>query len=255
MGVAVKHQGNYELLTGNEVGVLLADYLLSQKKEAGTLPQNPILVKTIVTTDLVKKICAEYGAKTEEVLTGFKYIGELISDLEKEGRKDDYLLGFEESYGYLTGTHVRDKDGVNGALSIIEMTAYYKKQGCTLVDKLNQIYAKYGLYEHQLLSYSFEGASGNLEMKQRLKKLRDNLPEEIANVKVATTIDYLTQTQFRLPKANVLSFELEDGSKIIVRPSGTEPLIKTYLSVCFDKSGNATRLAEFKEYLDGLFAD
>lgn len=253
VGIAVKHQGEYVLLTGNEVGILLTDYLLGLKKTAGAMPKNPIVVKTIVTTDLVKKLCADYGVKVVEVLTGFKYIGEVISGLEKEGRKDDYLLGFEESYGYLTGAHVRDKDGVNGALSIVEMASYYKAKGKTLVDAIGEIYAKYGLYEQTLLSYSFEGASGNLEMKKRLKELRENLPQEIAGVKVAETIDYLTQTKLKLPKANVLSFELEDGSKIIVRPSGTEPLIKTYLSVCFDKAKNKERLDAFTAYLGGLF--
>ena len=201
----------------------------------------------------MKKLCAEYGVSVVEVLTGFKYIGEVISGLEKDGRKDDYLLGFEESYGYLTGTHVRDKDGVNGALSIVEMASYYKAKGKTLVDAIGEIYAKYGLYEQTLLSYSFEGASGNLEMKKRLKDLRENLPQEIVGVKIKETIDYLTQTKMNLPKANVLSFELEDGSKIIVRPSGTEPLIKTYLSVCFDKTKNAERLNAFTAYLGGLF--
>lgn len=255
VGIAVKNGETYELLSGNEVGVLLTDYLLKIKKAAGTLPKKPVVVKTIVTTDLVKKIGAEYGVELMEVLTGFKYIGECISALEKEGRAADYLIGFEESYGYLTGTHVRDKDGVNGALAIIEMTAYYKKQGLTLVDRLAQIYEKYGLYEQRLLTYSFEGASGNAEMKKRLKNLRENLPDEIMGVKVERTVDYLTQTLLPLPKADVLSFELADGSKVIVRPSGTEPLIKTYLSVCFDKKQNAARLLAFNAYLDGLFAN
>ena len=163
------------------------------------MPKNPIIVKTIVTTDLVKKIAKEYGIEIIEVLTGFKYIGEVISNLESLGRKQDYLLGFEESYGYLSGAHVRDKDGVNGALIIAEMTAFYKKQGLTLVDKLNELYSKYGLYEHKLLSYTFEGASGHQEMKIRLKNLRDNLPSEITGVKVLKTIDYLTQTEYNLP--------------------------------------------------------
>ena len=254
VGVAVKHGNDYKLLSGNEVGVLLTDYLLCVKKEKQTLPKQPIIIKTIVTTDLVKKIAKEYGFEVVEVLTGFKYIGEIISKLEKENRKEDYLLGFEESYGYLSGTHVRDKDGVNGALIICEMTAYYKKQGLTLVDKLLQMYDKYGLYEHQLLSYSFEGASGNSEMKKRLIALRENLPKSISGIEVATTIDYLTQTQFDLPKANVLSFEMVDGSKIIIRPSGTEPLVKAYLTVCFDEKENAIRLSEYKNYLDNLFA-
>ena len=254
VGIAVKHNGEYKLLTGNEVGVLLTDYLLYVKKSNGSLPKNPIIVKTIVTTDLVKRIAKEYNIEVIEVLTGFKYIGEVISNLEKENKKDLYLLGFEESYGYLSGAHVRDKDGVNAALIISEMTAFYKKQGITLVDKINEIYQKYGLYEHKLLSYNFEGASGNQEMKIRLKALRENLPQTIAGVQVLKTIDYLTQTEYALPRANVLSFEMIDGSKIIIRPSGTEPLVKSYLTVCFDEQKNKERLEAYKTYLDSLFA-
>ena len=253
VGVAVKHNGKYELITGNEVGILLTDYLFSKLKENGEVLSHPIVVKTIVTSDLVKKLASEYNFEVVEVLTGFKYIGEVISNLEKQNQQQNFVLGFEESYGYLSGTHVRDKDGVNGALIITEMTAFYKNQGLTLVDKLNQIYQKYGLYEHKLLSYSFEGASGNQNMKNLLKALRENLPDEIVGVKVAKSIDYLTQTEFNLPKSNVLSFEMVDGSKIIIRPSGTEPLIKAYLSVCFDKKKNEHRLQVYKEYLAKLF--
>ncbi len=255
VGVAVKHGEDYKLLTGNEVGVLLTDYLLCVKKEKGVLPKNPIIVKTIVTTDLVKRIAKDYGLEVIEVLTGFKYIGEVISTLEKEKKQGDYLLGFEESYGYLSGTHVRDKDGVNAAMLVSEMAAFYKKQGLTLVDKINAIYTKYGLYEHRLLSYNFEGASGNQEMKKRLKALRENLPEKIAGVEVVNRIDYLTQTQYNLPKANVLSFELADGSKLIIRPSGTEPLVKAYLTACFNKEKNQERFDAFTSFLNGLFAN
>lgn len=255
VGIAVKHGTGYKLLTGNEVGVLLTDYMLAVKKASGSLVENPIIVKTIVTTDLVKKIAKEYGIEIIEVLTGFKYIGEVISKLEKQGKKGDYLLGFEESYGYLSGTHVRDKDGVNAALIICEMAAYYKKQGMTLVDKINALYARYGLYEHKLLSFSFEGASGNQEMKNRLKALRENLPKTIAGVCVAKTVDYLTQTQYDLPKANVLSFEMADGSKVIIRPSGTEPLVKAYLTVCFNEKENAERFEAYTNYLNSLFME
>ena len=254
VGIAVKHDGEYKLLTGNEVGVLLTDYILKVKKANGTLPARPVIVKTIVTTDLVKRIASEYNVEIFEVLTGFKYIGEIISGLEKANDKDSYLLGFEESYGYLSGTHVRDKDAVNASLIICEMAAFYKKQGLTLVDKINEIYNRYGLYEHKLLTYSFEGASGNQEMKKRLKNLRANLPSTIAGIEIKKTIDYLTQTEYDLPKANVLSFEMVDGSKVIVRPSGTEPLVKCYLTVCFDKERNQARLQDYKNYLDGLFA-
>ncbi len=253
VGVAVKHNGEYKLITGNEVGILLTDYLFSSYLKNGNAPKNPIVVKTIVTTDLVKKLAEKYGFEVVEVLTGFKYIGEVISNLEKQNQKQRFVLGFEESYGYLSGTHVRDKDGVNGALIITEMTAFYKNQGLTLVDKLEQIYKEYGFYEHQLLSFNFEGASGNQDMKNLLKNLRENLPSEVVGVKVAKSIDYLTQTEYDLPKSNVLSFELIDGSKIIIRPSGTEPLIKAYLTVCFDKKKNEHRLRVYKEYLTKLF--
>ena len=153
----------------------------------------------------------------------------------------------------MSGSHVRDKDGVNGALIITEMTAFYKKQGLTLVDKIQQLYKKYGLYEHKLISFTFEGASGNQEMKKRLKLLRESLPKQILGVPVKKCIDYSTQSEFDLPKANVLSFEMTDGSKIIIRPSGTEPLIKAYLTVCFDSQENQKRINEYKEYLNGLF--
>ena len=254
VGIAVKHGEEYQLLSGNEVGVLLTEYLLEVKKANGTLPNRPIIVKTIVTTDLVKKIAKDYGLEIIEVLTGFKYIGEVISNLEKENKQGDYLLGFEESYGYLSGAHVRDKDGVNAAMLICEMAAFYKKQGITLVDKMQSLYDRYGLYEHKLLTYSFEGASGNQEMKTRLKNLRDNLPKTIAGVSVETTIDYLTQTKYNLPKANVLSFEMTDGSKVIIRPSGTEPLVKAYVTVCFDKAENKKRFEAYTNYLENLFA-
>ncbi len=255
VGVAVKHKGEYKLLSGNEIGVLLTDYLFNVQKERGTLPKNPVVVKTIVTTDLVKKLANKHGFEVVEVLTGFKYIGEVISNLEANGEVNRFVLGFEESYGYLSGAHVRDKDGVNGSLIISEMTAYYKDQGLTLVDKIEQLYVEYGLYEHKLLTYTFEGASGNAEMKRRLALLRSNLPDEIVGVPVTSYIDYLTQEKYPLPKANVLSFELSDGCKIIVRPSGTEPLIKCYLTVCFDKAKNTVRLRAYKGFLDKLFAN
>ena len=255
VGVAVKHNGKYQLLSGNEVGILLTDYLFTALNNSGKMPKKPVVVKTIVTTDMVKKMAKDYGFNVVEVLTGFKYIGEVISKLEKQNQSDSFVLGFEESYGYLSGAHVRDKDGVNGALIICEMTAFYKNNGKTLVDRINELYEKYGLYEHKLLTYTFEGASGNQEMKKRLKLLRENLPSQVAGVKLKSCVDYLTQTEFDLPKSNVLSFELVDGSKIIVRPSGTEPLIKAYLTVCFNKQLNGERLDEFKNYLDKLFAN
>ncbi len=253
VGTAVMHEGEMVLLTGNNIGVLLADYLLKRKKEKGELPKNPVIVKTIVTTELVKKVASEYGAEVRDVLTGFKYIGDVIAKLEKAGEKERYILGFEESYGYLTGTYVRDKDAVNASMLIAEMTAHYKKQGKTLVAVLNDIYARFGEYEHKLCSYEFPGVEGNDKMKKILADLRANMPTEIAGKKVTKCVDYLTQTESDLPKANVLSFFMEDGSQLIIRPSGTEPLVKTYLTSALDKERNAVRFEEMKEYLAKIF--
>ena len=253
VGTAVMHNGEMQLLTGNHIGVLLSDYLLARKKEMGVLPEKPIIVKTIVTTELVKKVAGQYGAEVKDVLTGFKYIGDVIAKLEKAGEKDRYVLGFEERYGYLTGTYVRDKDAVNASMLIAEMTAYYKKKGVTLVDKLNEIYDKFGLYEHKLCSYEFPGVEGNDKMKQILASIRANMPSEIAGVKVIKSIDYLTQTEDDLPKANVLSFFMEDGSQMVIRPSGTEPLVKTYLTSALDKERNEVRFSQMLEYLAEIF--
>lgn len=253
VGTAVMHDGEPVLLTGNNIGVLLTDYLLRRRKENGTLPHAPIIVKTIVTTELVKKVAAEYGAEVVDVLTGFKYIGDVIARLEARGEADRYVLGFEESYGYLTGTYVRDKDAVNASMLIAEMTAYYKKQGKTLVDRLNEIYAKYGLYEHKLCSYAFPGAEGNDKMKQLLAGLRENMPTVLADAKVVKSVDYLTQTEADLPKSNVLSFFMEDGSQVVIRPSGTEPLVKIYMTAARDKEKNAQKFEKLQAELAEIF--
>lgn len=254
VGIAVKTSDGMKLMTGNEVGVLLTDYLLKIRKEAGTLPERPVIVKTIVTTELAKKVAQPYNAEVKDVLTGFKYIGDVIAKLERKGEENRYLLGFEESYGYLSGTYVRDKDAVNGSMLIAEMAAYYKKQGKSLVDRINEIYAKYGLYAHKLLTYEFAGASGHDKMAKLLADLRQNLPGVIAGEKVVKTIDYLTQTEADLPKSNVLSFFMEDGSQVVVRPSGTEPLIKVYLTACKDEKSNAEKFAAMKAQLDEILS-
>ena len=253
MGTAVLHNGEYRLISGNEMGVLLSDFLLKKKKEDGTLPKNPVLVKTIVTTNLINKIASEYDAQVENVLTGFKYIGDVIGKLEKKNEDYRYVLGFEESYGYLAGTYVRDKDAVVASMLVAEMCAYYKKQGKTLVDRINEIYAKYGLYSHKTISFEFAGAEGNATMKRLLKKVRENRPIAFAGNKVINPIDYLTQTQFDLPKANVLAFPMEDGSQVIIRPSGTEPLIKMYITACKTKEENEKQIAQIIEELNILF--
>lgn len=254
VGIAVKHHGEYKLMSGNEVGVLLTDYLLKKKKANGTLAERPIIVKTIVTTELVRKVSAPFGAEVKDVLTGFKYIGDVIAKLEAKGEENRYVLGFEESYGYLSGSYVRDKDGVEASMLIAEMAAMYKREGKTLVDVMNAVYAEHGLYEHKLLSKEFAGADGSVKMQQLLGALRERLPEEIGGVKVIKTVDYLTQTEVELPRSNVLSFAMEDGSQVIIRPSGTEPLIKMYLTSCLDAAQNARRFELIEKWIEETFA-
>ena len=253
VGTAVLHEGKYVLLTGNEVGVLLTDYLLAKKKENGTLPDSPVIVKTIVTTDLIRKVAAPYNAEIFDVLTGFKYIGDVIAKLERKGEEGRYLLGFEESYGYLSGTYVRDKDAVNASMLVAEMTAYYKKKNMTLVDRLNEIYSGYGYYEHKLMSFDFPGADGQAKLKSLLENIRKNLPESIAGSKVVRFVDYLTQTEADLPKSNVLSFTMEDASKLIIRPSGTEPMVKMYLTATKSVEENSAKFALMKTELERMF--
>lgn len=253
VGTAVLHGGEYVLLTGNEVGVLLTDYLLSMKKENNTLPPRPVIVKTIVTTDLVRKVAAEYDAEIFDVLTGFKYIGDVIGKLERKGEENRYVLGFEESYGYLSGTYVRDKDAVNASMLVAEMTAYYKKKNMTLVDRLNEIYDRFGYYEHKLISFDFPGADGQAKLSRLLAQLRADLPRELADRKVVKVIDYLTQTEADLPKSNVLSFTADDGTKLIIRPSGTEPIIKMYLTATKSKHENEEIFAKMQKMLEQIF--
>lgn len=254
VGIAVKHHGEYKLMSGNEVGVLLTDYLLKKKKANGTLAERPVIVKTIVTTELVRKVAAPFGAEVKDVLTGFKYIGDVIAKLEAKGEENRYVLGFEESYGYLSGSYVRDKDGVEASMLIAEMAAMYKREGKTLVDVMNAVYAEHGLYEHKLLSKEFAGADGSVKMQQLLGALRERLPDEIGGVKVIKTVDYLTQTEVELPRSNVLSFAMEDGSQVIIRPSGTEPLIKMYLTSCLDAAQNARRFELIEKWIEETFA-
>ena len=252
MGIAVRHNNDYRLMTGNEVGVLLTDFLFSKRKENGTLPKVPVLVKTIVSTNLAVEVAKEYGAEVHNVLTGFKYIGDVIGKLEAKGEADRFVLGFEESYGYLSGSYVRDKDAVVASMLTAQMTAYYKNKGMTLVDRINQIYAKFGHYEHRLKSYEYAGAEGNAKMKELLSDLRANLPKSVGGVKVVDTIDYLTQDRFDLPKSNVLSFTLENGCSFIVRPSGTEPLIKVYYTAAKTPEENKKLFESMQEYADSV---
>ncbi len=234
VGIAVRDNGEYKLMTGNEVGAMLCEYLLSELKAKGKLPENPVIVKTIVTTPLISAICKEYNADMRDLLTGFKYIGECITELEAAGEEHRYILGLEESYGYLTGIHARDKDAVNGAMIICEMAAFYKTKGITLWQFMNSIYEKYGFYFNRLDNYAFEGAAGMQKMADMMESLRNDPPKEICGSKVVWVGDYktgkTTDGETGLPKSNVLSYRMESGDTVIVRPSGTEPKIKIYIT-------------------------
>lgn len=232
VGIAVKDEaGDYQLLSGNEVGMLLLDYICAQRKKHNTLPDNPLLIKTIVTIDMAERIAADYGLDTINVLTGFKFIGEQIGYLEKEGRTDRYVFGFEESYGYLTGEYVRDKDAVDGAYMICEMFSYYKTQGISLLDKLNELYAKYGYCLNTLHSFEFDGSAGMAKMAEIMEKFHNEVDEGylFAGKKIVSVEDY--SKGLNGPKSDVLKYLMEDNCSVVVRPSGTEPKLKTYISV------------------------
>ena len=254
VGIAVLSEGEYVLLSGNEVGVLLTEYMLSQRKAKGTLPENPVMTKSFVSTPLVNTVAEKYGCKVVDVLTGFKYVGEFISNLEKQGKEDSFIMGFEESYGYLIGTHARDKDGVAASLMVCEMAAYYKSKGKTLVDVLNDIYAEFGVTVDRLYNFMFEGASGMVKMAEIMDETRHNPPSELAGLKVLKVSDFeegaMTdtvtgeKTPLTLPESNILSCILEGGNSAIVRPSGTEPKIKVYIAGCGKTKADAEKLAE-----------
>ena len=249
VGIAVPDKsGELVLMSGNEVGAMLLNYLLSERKAKGTLPASAIAVKSFVSTDLAEVIAKKYNCTFKNLLTGFKYIGELITNLEAEGRADDFVMGFEESYGYLAGTHARDKDAVVASMLICEMAAYYKLKGMNLVDVMNSLYDEFGYYGNNVQSYTFEGAAGMEKMAGIMDSLRANPPKEIAGYAVTAVSDYKTsKTVFTdgreeaidLPKSNVLAFALEGGNKVIVRPSGTEPKIKAYLTAIGESRADA----------------
>ncbi len=231
MGAAVPDgKGGYRLITGNEMGVLLLDYLCRTRIARNTMPPNPVAVTTIVSTDMAAPVAQSYGVELRRTLTGFKYIGEQIGLLEEEGHAERYLFGFEESYGYLSGAHVRDKDAVNAVMLACECAAWYAGQGMTLLDAMNALYEKFGFYRNGLLSKAFEGQDGMAAMDALMKSLRTAPPAEIAGWKVNGTTDYLNDGTGLIP-SDVLEFRLEDAGKVIVRPSGTEPKLKLYLSV------------------------
>lgn len=229
VGAAVKTASGYTLISGNQMGVLLFDFVCKMRQANGTMPKNPVAVKTIVTTPMAAKIAEHYGVQLIDVLTGFKFIGEQIGLLEKKGEADRYIFGFEESYGYLSGSFVRDKDAVNASLLICEMFAWYKSQGKSLVDVLEELYQEYGCYESKLLSFQFEGADGFAKMQSLMTELRTNRPAELAGIAVERSIDYQNDDT-GLPKSNVLRFFLKNGAEAVVRPSGTEPKLKVYLT-------------------------
>lgn len=254
VGIAVKNDaGEYVLLSGNETGMLLLDYICSRRQAMGTMPEDPVLVKTIVTIDMAERIAAHYGVRTVNVLTGFKFIGEQIGMLEAKGKADSYIFGFEESYGYLSGSYVRDKDAVDGAFLICEMFAYYQTQGISLLQKLEELYKTYGFCLNTLHSYEFEGAAGMAKMQDIMASFRMGI-DAIGPKKVERCLDYAAGLD-GLPKSDVLKFMLADHCSVVVRPSGTEPKMKAYISVSADSRDEAAEIEkELVESLKRYFA-
>ena len=255
VGIAVKdYDGSYRLISGNEDGVMLTNYILSCKKASGKLPEKPVVVKTIVTTKLINKLCEKYGCELKNVLTGFKYIGEVILNLEKKHEENRYLFGFEESYGYLSGTYVRDKDAVVASMLVCEMAAYYKKQGKSLAEVIDGLYEEFGYYLNQTYSFEFDGAAGMQKMSDIMTAVRDNIPKSIAGYDVVKVSDYLLRketdvatgsvTDIDLPKSNVIALHLADDNAVIIRPSGTEPKIKLYITSVGKDKDNASEICE-----------
>ena len=255
VGIAVKdYDGSYRLISGNEDGVMLTNYILSCKKASGKLPEKPVVVKTIVTTKLINKLCEKYGCELKNVLTGFKYIGEVILNLEKKHEENRYLFGFEESYGYLSGTYVRDKDAVVASMLVCEMAAYYKKQGKSLAEVIDGLYEEFGYYLNQTYSFEFGGAAGMQKMADIMTAVRDNTPKSVAGYDVVKVSDYLLKketeiatgntTDIDLPKSNVIALHLSDDNAVIIRPSGTEPKIKLYITSVGKDKANATEICE-----------
>lgn len=241
VGIAMKcPDGSYELVSGNEMGVLLLDYICAGRIEKGTMPDRPVAVESIVSTPLAEKVAEHYGVELRHTLTGFKWIGDQIAKLEAAGETDRFIFGFEESYGYLAGPYVRDKDAIIGSMLICEMAAYYRSIGSSIKQRLEEIYAQYGRYYNKVDSYEFPGLSGMDKMAGIMADLRKDAPKEFAGHKVVKVTDYEDTASTGLPKANVLRYDLDDGAVVIVRPSGTEPKIKTY----FTTKGNTLEEAQ-----------
>lgn len=243
VGIAVKDGDDYQLLSGNEVGVLLLDFICRMRKENGTLPEHPVAVTTIVSTSLVDPVAAKYGVDMRRVLTGFKYIGGVIADLEQRGEKERFIFGFEESYGYLAGTHARDKDAVVISMLICQMARYYRTLGKNLYQAMQDIYREFGFHHNRTVSYAFEGSAGAETMASIMAAFRSHPLSEIAGYKVEQFLDY-QQGVGGLPSANVLEFDLEKGNKVIVRPSGTEPKVKVYLFTVGESASEAEGLTD-----------
>ena len=244
VGIAMKcPDGSYELVSGNEMGVLLLDYICAGRIEKGTMPKNPVAVMSIVSTPLTDKVAEHYGVELRHVLTGFKWIGDQIASLEAAGEVDRFIFGFEESYGYLAGPYVRDKDAVIGSMLICEMAAYYRSIGSSIKQRLEEIYAEYGRYLNKVDSFEFPGLTGMDKMASIMDDFRKNPPADFGGNKVLSVTDYSKPEETGLPKANVLIYELEDNATVVVRPSGTEPKIKTY----FTTTGKDLKEAEAKK--------
>jgi phosphoglucomutase len=267
VGVAVLHEGEYKQLTGNETGVLLLDFICASRKAAGTMPVNPVAVKTIVSSPMASAAAREYGVEMLNVLTGFKFIGEQISLLEKKGEASRYIFGFEESCGYMSGVHVRDKDAVNACMLIAELAADCKEKGTTLIGRMNELYERYGFYESSLMEFTMAGESGMERIGRIMTVLRDGSPDKLFRNKLAETADYLTSKKYlfvaggeetlTLPKSDVLEYVFENGNTIIVRPSGTEPKLKIYLTALGKTkaeaaSETAAMRAELNNIVEGI---
>ncbi len=249
VGIAMKcPDGSYELVSGNEMGVLLLDYICAGRIEKGTMPEHPVAVESIVSTPLAEAVAKHYGVELRHTLTGFKWIGDQIARLEAKGEEKRFIFGFEESYGYLAGSYVRDKDAIVGSMLICEMAAYYRSKGSSIKQRLEEIYAQYGRYLNKVDAFEFDGLSGMEKMAGIMSGLRTNAPVSFAGHKVVKVTDYEDSEATGLPKANVLRYDLDDGAVVIVRPSGTEPKIKTYFTT------RGTTLAEAQKEKDDLAA-
>ncbi|MBR3144637.1 MAG: phospho-sugar mutase [Clostridia bacterium] len=254
VGVAIPYNNEYRLISGNDMGVLMLNYILSVRKQLGTLPANPVAVKTIVSSELCKEIAKKYGCELKEVLTGFKFIGEQITNLEKAGEEERFIFGYEESYGYLIGAHARDKDAVVASMIICEMTAYYKAHGINLIDQLNNIYEEFGYFLTLQKSFTSEGQAGLKKIADTMVRIRENPPENFGTLKVSVlkdiqkgeALDLQTKkkSEILLPRSNVLAFYFTDGSSAIIRPSGTEPKIKIYVNAVGKTKEEAEKVRE-----------